>query len=200
MDHRDYDRGRRIPRPRRRGTGADSRRIARDRGSDARRGSTGDLPSLLPRPVAGGDRRGPIAAVGHGEIAAEPCPGAAARHGAAGPPGIAPGVGRMSETAMPGWEERLRQIASGAVYPATPDLWPAVRRELSTRADRRSAPRLGWAAALGAVALAVGLSLFAIPTARAALYRVIQLGVVRIFAEPATATPRWAAVPGGGAT
>ena len=103
----------------------------------------------------------------------------------------------MSETAMPGWEERLRQIASGAVYPATPDLWPAVRRELSPRADRRSAPRLGWAAALGAVALAVGLSLFAIPSARAALYRVIQLGVVRIFAEPATATPLWTAVPAG---
>ena len=101
----------------------------------------------------------------------------------------------MSETAMHGWEARLHQIASGAVYPATPDLWPVVRRELSTRADRRSAPRLGWAAALAAVALAVGLSLFAIPSARAALYRVIQLGVVRIFAEPAT--PLWTAVPAG---
>src|SRR3990172_12376292 len=197
MDHRDYGRGRRIPRPRRRGTGADSRRIARDRGSDARRGSTGDLPSLLPRSVAGGDRRGLIAAVGHGEIALEPRPGAAARHGAAGPPGVAPGAGRMSETEMHDWEARLHLIASGAVYPATPDLWPAVRRELSTRADRRSAPRLGWAAALGAVALAVGLSLFAIPTARAALYRVIQLGVVRIFAEPATATPPLTAMPAG---
>src|SRR3990170_5427572 len=197
MDHRDYDRGRRIPRSRRRGTGADSRRIARDRGSDARRGSTGDLPSLLPRSVAGRDQRSSFDAVGHGEIAAEPCPGAAARHGAAGPPGVAPGVGRMSETAMPGWEERLRQIASGAVYPATPDLWPAVRRALGPRADRRSAPRLGWAAALGAVALAVGLSLFAIPTARAALYRVIQLGVVRIFAEQATATPPSTVMPVG---
>jgi hypothetical protein len=103
----------------------------------------------------------------------------------------------MSETAMPGWDERLRKIASSAVYPATPDLWPVVRHELSKRAGRRPAPRLGWAAALGAVALAVGLSLFAIPSARAALYRVIQLGVVRIFAEPATATPVWTAVPAG---
>jgi hypothetical protein len=47
------------------------------------------------------------------------------------------------------------------------------------------------------VALAVGLALLAIPPARAALYRVIQRGVVRIFAEPATATPLWTAVPAG---
>ena len=103
----------------------------------------------------------------------------------------------MSESEMPGWEARVHQIASGAVYPPTPDLWPVVRRALSTRSDRRSAPRLGWAAALGAVALAVGLLLFAIPTARAALYRVIQLGVVHIFAEPATATPPLTAAPAG---
>ena len=103
----------------------------------------------------------------------------------------------MSGTEIHGWEARLHQIASGAVYPATPDLWPVVRRELSTRAHRRSAPRLGWAAALGAVALAVGLSLYAIPTARAALYRVIQLGVVRIFAEQATATPPSTVMPVG---
>jgi hypothetical protein len=48
---------------------------------------------------------------------------------------------------------------------------------------------------MGVVALAVGLALLAVPTARAALYRVIQLGVVRIFVEPATETPPFTAVP-----
>jgi len=81
------------------------------------------------------------------------------------------------------------------IYPSTPDLWPAMRREMTRRAARPAAPRLGWAAALAALALAVGLALFAIPTARAALYRVIQLGVVRIFVEQATATPSLTTVP-----
>ena len=92
------------------------------------------------------------------------------------------------------WEARLEQIASTAVYPPTPDLWPALRREWTTGSQRRSAPTLGWAA-MGAVALAVGLALVAIPSARAAVYRVIQLGVVRIFAESGTVTPFFTAAP-----
>jgi hypothetical protein len=100
----------------------------------------------------------------------------------------------MKEAELHGWEARLEQVASTAVYPPTPDPWPALRRAWSMRPERRSAPRFGWAA-LGTVALAAGLALFAIPSARAAVYRVIQLGVVRIFAETATVTPSTTASP-----
>ena len=102
----------------------------------------------------------------------------------------------MSDSMPHPWEPRLQQLASAMVYPRTPDLWPAVRRELRTGgAARQMRPRLHWATALGAVALAVGLALFSFPPARAALYRVIQLGVVRILIEPGTATPAATVAP-----
>ena len=101
----------------------------------------------------------------------------------------------MSEVEVNRVERRVQQVAAGAVYPATPELWPAVRLEMTRRAERRPAARMGWAPALGAVVLALGLGLLAIPPARAALYRIIQLGVVRIFVEPGTATPAFTASP-----
>jgi hypothetical protein len=100
----------------------------------------------------------------------------------------------MKEAELPGWEARLQKVASTAAYPPTPDLWPALRREWTMGPERRVAPRFGWAT-LGVAALAAGLALFAIPGARAAVYRVIQLGVVRIFAETATVTPSFTAAP-----
>jgi hypothetical protein len=104
----------------------------------------------------------------------------------------------MNDSMSNGWESRLEMLAADTAYPATPDIWPALRYELSRKQTSPPAarPRLRWATVLGALAIALGLALFASPTARAALYRVIQLGVVRIFLEPSTATPSPSAAPG----
>jgi hypothetical protein len=80
-------------------------------------------------------------------------------------------------------ETRLIQIASALRYPATPDLWPALRDSIAQPASRPRGVRR-WAVGLAAIVLAVAASLLASPEARAVLYRVIQLGAVRIFVEP----------------
>jgi hypothetical protein len=94
----------------------------------------------------------------------------------------------MNESRAHLTETRLIEIASAFAYPPTPDLWPAVRSRTG-RPVRQAIPRWGWSVGLAAVTLAVSFAVFSIPTARAALYRVVQLGVVRIFLEQSTATP-----------
>ena len=95
----------------------------------------------------------------------------------------------MNETELTAMSSALERIAAAAVYPPAPDPWPALRSELA----RRSPPNRGlvrrWAPALGAVVLALGLLLLASPDARAAVFRVIRLGAIRIFVEPGATTP-----------
>jgi hypothetical protein len=103
-----------------------------------------------------------------------------------------------------GWEHQVRRLAQRMAYPATPDVWPAVRAEVARRESRRAALLPRRAAVLAAVLLAVCLALSAIPEARAAVYRVFQIGVIRILVEPATPTPGFTpgptAVPSATAT
>jgi hypothetical protein len=87
------------------------------------------------------------------------------------------------------WEQGVRRLARQTAYPPTPDLWPAVRAEIARRPSSSLVRRPSWAVALGAVVLVGCLALSAIPEARAAVYRIIQIGAIHIFVEPATATP-----------
>jgi hypothetical protein len=101
----------------------------------------------------------------------------------------------MNESRGTPQEARLLEVASAFLYPPTPELWPAVRVELGRRSLAAPAARRRLALALAGVAIAVVLVLFALPSARAAVYRVLQLGVVRIFLEQETATPSVTVVP-----
>jgi hypothetical protein len=92
------------------------------------------------------------------------------------------------------WEVRLQQAAATFPYPATPDLSRPVLDQLAAGRSSRSpllAPRstsirLAWAAVL---ILALLGALLAVPTVRAGLIEFLQLGDIRIFFTPATATP-----------
>ncbi|HMK07487.1 MAG TPA: hypothetical protein VK449_00485 [Anaerolineales bacterium] len=87
------------------------------------------------------------------------------------------------------WQSRLREIAAATAYPVTPELWPGLQRSLTGGVRRRPAARLAWMTAVLALLLVVlGAVLFSVPTARAALYRVLRIGAVQIFVEPATPT------------
>lgn len=91
------------------------------------------------------------------------------------------------------WETRLAAVARALPYPPTPALPPAVvaRTSLRVRAARPGrAPRpvaparrraLGWALAAVLVALA---GLLAVPSVRAGLSTILEIGVVRIFLGP----------------
>src|SRR5579859_850647 len=91
----------------------------------------------------------------------------------------------MNDRPLDGWAERLTLTARAFPYPPTP--------KLSTIASQaraaRPAPRLRrWQIAVLALALIV-LGLLAVPPVRAGVVRFIQIGVVRIFVGPATASP-----------
>lgn len=87
-------------------------------------------------------------------------------------------------------DEGLRRVAAGLPYPPTPDLTSAFPERFSSRraASRRLA---NWAVALCLLILA---SLLIAPPARAALARILQIGVIRLITGatphvPLTATP-----------
>lgn len=91
-------------------------------------------------------------------------------------------------------EELLARAAQEFVYPPTPALAARVGAALAARrADRARPlfPALRWAAVV--LAIVLGLTL-AVPQTRAALYRVLQIGVVRIFLAE-TPTPSAAPTP-----
>lgn len=94
----------------------------------------------------------------------------------------------MNDRRQEAWEARLRAIGRSLDYPATPDLWPAVAARLEQRRVRKPRFSRRWAPALVAFLLLLGLGVAAVPSARAALLRVLQIGVIRVLAEP-TSTP-----------
>ncbi|NJN16381.1 MAG: hypothetical protein HC822_08965 [Oscillochloris sp.] len=83
-------------------------------------------------------------------------------------------------------ENQLRTAASRFPYPPTPDLVRALR---GRRIDQRRRPwlRRPISAALGALLLILGM-LLAVPDVRAAAFRWLQIGVVRVWPAP-VATP-----------
>jgi hypothetical protein len=95
----------------------------------------------------------------------------------------------MNETELNAFAAGMDRVVAHAAYPSTPDLWPALRSEMARRSSPSRLISRRWAPALAAVALALGLVLLASPSARAAVFRVIQLGAIRIFVEPGTTTP-----------
>ena len=91
-------------------------------------------------------------------------------------------------------EELLARAAQEFAYPPTPALAERVGEALAARRISRGRvhfPVLRWAAV--ALAIVLGLTL-AVPQTRAALYRVLQIGVVRIFLAE-TPTPSDAPTP-----
>ena len=87
-------------------------------------------------------------------------------------------------------ESLLEQAASGFPYPPTPDLTPAVMKEVQSPAA--SPPVTPRRLALVAAALLVVLAgLMAVPQVRAAVLEVLHIGAVRIFLEePAPSMPQ----------
>ena len=94
----------------------------------------------------------------------------------------------MIESPAESWEGRLLAVASSTAYPITPDLWPSLRTRLMPGHAVPPRPRLRLAAVLTVLVLTLLGGLLATPEARAAVYRVLQVGVVRIFLEPTTPT------------
>ena len=84
------------------------------------------------------------------------------------------------------FEKKLRSIANGMEYPRTPELAGVVTTRLraSTR-PRFNSKALAWSLT---IILVLCSSLMLIPPARAAILEFIQIGVVRIFPRPVTAT------------
>ena len=82
-------------------------------------------------------------------------------------------------------EERLQQYSEDFVWPRTPDLRPAIRRSLARERAPRSRLALRWVV-LGLVVLFAAL--MAVPQVRAQVLEFLQIGVVRIFPVPLTAT------------
>jgi hypothetical protein len=80
-------------------------------------------------------------------------------------------------------EEQIRETAAGFRYPPTPDIAGAVQGRLAKpRQDLRANRRLATAmvTALVLCLLATMLAVTAVPPARAALLRILQIGAVRI--------------------
>lgn len=77
-------------------------------------------------------------------------------------------------------ENRIKELAAGFAYPATPDIAGDVRKRLLAENGRRrqSSMRLAWAVVL-AVILAAGLLL--VPQVRAAFLRIFNIGAITIF-------------------
>ena len=100
------------------------------------------------------------------------------------------------------WEAQLAVVARALPYPATPELAPAVLAATGAQLpparpsrvawppDSRTVPprrTRGWALAAGLVALA---ALLVVPSVRASLVTIFELGVVRVILGPApTETP-----------
>lgn len=99
----------------------------------------------------------------------------------------------MKQPSDPRWEEQLQTVARTFPYPPTPDLASAVQQGLAEQSSRRWAtigtPRLRpvWVALLALLLLLAGL--LAVPPVRAALQEWLQIGAVRIWLVPPTATP-----------
>ena len=92
-------------------------------------------------------------------------------------------------------ENRLHSIASGMKYPPTPDIaGPIVVRLRPSTRSRFISRKLAWSLTIIMVLVS---SLMLIPPVRAAIIEFIQIGIVRIFPQPAesplgvigTATP-----------
>ena len=88
-------------------------------------------------------------------------------------------------------EAWLQKTARELPYPETPDIAVAVRRRLATghtrerQQPRQARARLTWTIAILAAIL---LGLLAVPSVRAGISEFIQIGIVRIFLVPPTAT------------
>ncbi len=88
---------------------------------------------------------------------------------------------------MPDLESTILQLARAFPYPPTPDCAPAALRHIDLRVSRRRMPRL--ARALLAL-LVIALGLLAVPPVRAAVFEVLEVGVVRILlGRPEGTTP-----------
>ncbi|MCB0241206.1 MAG: hypothetical protein KDH08_21825, partial [Anaerolineae bacterium] len=96
----------------------------------------------------------------------------------------------MKDNSMISLESLLEQAASGFPYPPTPDLTPAVMKQVQSPAA--SPPVTPRRLALVAAALLVVLAgLMAVPQVRAAVLEVLHIGAVRIFLEePAPSMPQ----------
>jgi hypothetical protein len=82
-------------------------------------------------------------------------------------------------------ENRLHSIASGMEYPPTPDIASRVSERLHASTRSRIIPRkLAWSLTIIFVLVS---SLMLIPPVRAAVIDFIQIGIVRIFPQPAEA-------------
>lgn len=92
-----------------------------------------------------------------------------------------------------GWEVELggkvRQMASGLVYPPTPDVAAAVGRKLTVqgRPPGRQWPTKALAGALVVILLLLAIVL-AVPQVRAAVLEFLQIGAIRIVAPTATSS------------
>ena len=96
------------------------------------------------------------------------------------------------------FEARVRSAAAAFVYPPTPNVAADVRRRLRRDVPRQSPKRsevgperlyrwrLAWVALMIIATLA---GLLAVPQVRAGLLEVLQIGAVRLFLVPPTATP-----------
>ena len=93
----------------------------------------------------------------------------------------------MSDMTPGAWEATVRRMAAELPYPPTPNVAVVVAARLRRPPVRaRQMPRLAWALAVLAVALAALLS---VPQVRAAVVDILRVGVVTIFLAPPSATP-----------
>ena len=84
------------------------------------------------------------------------------------------------------FENKLRSIASGMEYPRTPNIVGSVTARLrNPTRPRFNSKALAWSLT---IILVLCSSLMLIPPARAAILEFIQIGVVRIFPQPAEPT------------
>jgi hypothetical protein len=95
----------------------------------------------------------------------------------------------MTESMSSAWEGRLLAIARRATYPPTPPLWAGVRDRLLTARSGMRQRRLTWAQGLAVLVVLLVGTMLTVPEARAALVRILQVGVVRVLAPSGTSTP-----------
>jgi hypothetical protein len=97
----------------------------------------------------------------------------------------------------PSYEEQIADLAHGLAYPPCPDMAPLVLSRLPAGAPRRTGPRLA-AIVLSLLMVLLGLAL-AVPTVRAAVFEILEVGIVRILLGetgepmrmPTTSIPAW---------
>lgn len=94
----------------------------------------------------------------------------------------------MNEPALEHLETRLKETAAAFEYPPTPDIAAGVRRRLAApKSGIQSARR--WAVAAAIALLICLLAITAVPPARAALLKFLQIGAVRINLLPESQAP-----------